>query len=53
MGNKTLVYKVKVEENLKQSYTHLKRLNDAFSQLLSRYECSINKSSYLKIMDSI
>ena len=53
MENKTLVYKVKVEENLKQSYTHLKRLNDAFSQLQSRYEFPINKSSYLKIMDSI
>jgi len=53
MGSKTLVYRVKVEENLKQSYTHLKRLNDAFAQLQSRYKFPIDKNAYTKMMDSI
>ena len=41
MRNKTLIYKAKVEEkeNMKQSFTHLKRLNDAFRELIwSRVE---------------
>lgn len=53
MGNKALVYKVKVEDNLNQSYTHLKRLNDAFSELSIRYRFPIDKSSYKKIIDNI
>ncbi|SFV70680.1 hypothetical protein MNB_SM-5-500 [hydrothermal vent metagenome] len=53
MGNKTLIYKAKVEENLKQSFTHLKRLNDAFRELSSRYDFPIDKKSYLKMVDNI
>ncbi|SHO81078.1 hypothetical protein MNB_SV-15-1523 [hydrothermal vent metagenome] len=53
MGNKTLIYKIKVEDNLKQSYTHLKRLNNAFTQLQNRYIFPIDKNSYIKIIDNI
>lgn len=53
MGNKTLVYKVKVEDNLKQSYTHLKRLNDAFTELSSRYKFPIDNNSYKNIVESL
>ena len=53
MGNKTLVYKIKVEENLNQGFTHLKRLDDAFKELRSRYTFPIDKKSYMKIVDNI
>ena len=53
MGYKTLVYKAKVEENLTQSFTHLKRLNDAYAELNHRYTFPIDKVSYLKLIDSI
>ena len=53
MGSKTLVYKVKVEDNLKQSYTHLKRLNDAFVELQSKYKFPLDKTAYKKMTGSI
>ncbi len=53
MGSKTLVYKVKVEENLKQSYIHLKRLNDAFIELQSRYTFPLDRTEYKKMLESI
>jgi len=53
MGNKALVYKIKVEENLNQSYVHLKRLNDAFNELNSRYKFPINKSLYEDMINNI
>lgn len=33
MGNKTLVYKQKVEDNLNESYKHLLRLENAIYKL--------------------
>lgn len=53
MGNKTLIYRVKVEENLNQSYIHLKRLNNAFIELNKRYIFPINKDSYIKLIANI
>ncbi len=53
MGNKALVYKVKVEENLKQSYTHFKRLNDAFVELNSRYKFPIDSNLYEKMTSNL
>jgi hypothetical protein len=53
MGNKALVYKIKVEENLHQAYTHLKRLNNAFSELNSRYRFPIDKKSYENLINNI
>ena len=37
MGNKTLVYKQKVEDNLNESYKHLLRLENAFEALQKSY----------------
>ena len=37
MGNKTLVYKQKVEDNLNESYKHLLRLENAFEALQKNY----------------
>ena len=37
MGNKTLVYKQKVEDNLNESYKHLLRLENAFESLQKSY----------------
>ncbi len=53
MGNKTLVYKQKVKDNLSESYKHLKRLNDAFSQLELSYKIPLDVSSYAKILSSM
>lgn len=53
MGSKTVVYRVKVEDNLKHGYTHLKRLNSAFLELQSRYEFPLTKDRYEKMVSSI
>ena len=37
MGNKTLIYKQKVEDNLNESYKHLLRLENAFEALQKNY----------------
>jgi len=37
MGNKIIIYKQKVKDNLKESYKHLSRLNKAFTQLEKSY----------------
>ena len=53
MGSKTLVYRQKVEDNLSESQRHLKRLNDAFSQLELQYEMPLNQENYRKISDDL
>ena len=41
MGNKALVYKQKVEDNLNESYKHFLRLENAFEALQKKYTFSI------------
>ena len=53
MGNKTLVYRTKVDLNLNESYKHLLRLNGAFEQLNLKYRFPIDKGSYQKIVENI
>jgi len=53
MGNKTLVYKEKVKHNLSESYKHLRRLSDAFSQLKCNYSLPLDKNNYLLILESL
>ncbi len=53
MGNKTLVYKARVEESLNQGYTHLKRLNDAFTELNNKYKFPIDKNQYKNMISNI
>ena len=53
MGNKTLIYKQKVQENLKESNKHLKRLDDAFTELKKSYTFPLDVKSYQKIVDDL
>jgi len=53
MGNKTLVYYSKVKDNLNQSYVHLKRLDDALSQLNQKYSFPLDKKTYTEILNNI
>jgi uncharacterized protein with HEPN domain len=51
MGNKTLIYRKKVEDNLKESYKHLLRLNNAFSEMEKFYSFPIDKNSFMDILE--
>lgn len=53
MGNKTLVYRRKVEDNIKESLKHLKRLNDAFDQLSNSYAIPFNMKGYQAILANL
>jgi len=53
MGNKTLIYKTKVESNLNESYKHLSRLDIAFEQLKTKYSFPLDQNSYEKIINNI
>ena len=52
MGNKTLVYKTKVTQNINESLKHLQRLNNAFAELSKKYSLPIDKKSYQSIPSS-
>jgi hypothetical protein len=53
MGNKTLVYKKKVNDNLNESYKHLKRLEEAFNQLIKKYEIPFDSEDYKNISNNV
>lgn len=53
MGNKTLVYKQKVQDNLNEGYKHLLRLENAFTALQEQYQFPINMDNFKTILDSI
>jgi len=53
MGNKTLVYKQKVQDNLSESRKHLKRLRDAFDELAKSYAIPLDIKTYSQILDDI
>ncbi len=52
MGNKTLIYEQKVQDNLKESYNHLFRLNNAFKELEKSYNFLLDKTAFDKIMEN-
>jgi len=52
MGNKALVYKQKVEDNLKESYKHLLRLENAFDALKRNYIFPISMDDFRIILES-
>ena len=52
MGNKTLVYAKKVQDNLEESYKHLQRLDEAFKQLSKKYNFPISKKDYKTILNN-
>jgi uncharacterized protein with HEPN domain len=53
MGNKAVVYKQKVEDNLKESYTHLNRLESAYKEIEKSYSFPISKKEFKAILDDI
>ncbi|MCX6075109.1 MAG: hypothetical protein NTY39_12365 [Campylobacterales bacterium] len=53
MGNKTLVYRQKVTDNLNESYKHLLRLENAFDALQKQYQFPICMDDFKKIVDSV
>ena len=53
MGNKTLVYKQKVQDNLNEGYKHFLRLENAFIALQKQYQFPINMDNFKTIVDSI
>ena len=53
MGNKTLVYKQKLEQSLTDSAKHLKRLDDAFGQLMLQYELPLKSEDYHQVIERL
>ena len=53
MGNKTLVYKQKVEDNLNESYKHFSRLENAFEALKKNYFFPISTDNFKIILENI
>lgn len=53
MGNKTLVYKQKVTDNLNESYKHLLRLENAFEALKKNYFFPISTDNFKIILENI
>jgi len=51
MGNKTLIYKQKVTDNLNESYKHLTRLENAFEALGKKYNFPIAMDDFQKILN--
>lgn len=53
MGNKTVVYKQKVQDNLAESRKHLLRLENAFDALGQNYTFPMSKDTFSKILSSV
>ncbi|UTJ07348.1 hypothetical protein [Arcobacter roscoffensis] len=49
MGNKTLIYKQKVEHNLDESLKHLSKLKSAFVELEKKFNFPVDKKTYNEI----
>ena len=52
MGNKTLVYKQKVTDNLNESYKHLLRLENAFEALKRSYTFPLTMNDFKVILNN-
>ncbi len=50
MGNSTLIYKVKLEKSLNESFTHLHRLNAAFEVLEKENSFPIESADFNKMV---
>ena len=53
MGNKAVIYKQKVQDNLKESYIHLKRLESAYHEIEKSYQFPISKDNFKAIVNDI
>ncbi len=52
MGNKTLIYKQKLEHTLNENYTHLQRVEEAFDALEKQYTLPFTQDEYKNILNS-
>jgi len=52
MGNTTLIYKKKFQAHLTESFTHLKRLNNAFQELEKKYSFPLENLQFKKIINN-
>ena len=50
MWNKTLIYRQKVKDNLKESYKHLERIDGAFTELSNFFQIPLDNKEYANIM---
>ena len=53
MGNRVLVYKQKLEDNLNESNKHLYRLETAFFQIEKNHKFPLKKDDFTKIIEDI
>ena len=53
MGSQALVYKQKLDSNLSESYKHLQRVSDAFSQLKKSYDMPLTRLAYKSILQDL
>lgn len=52
MGNTTLVYQEKLQQVLKETETHLLRVDIAFEELAKKYQLPINQAQFLSLIDN-
>ena len=52
MGSKALIYRQKVKDNLKECNIHLQRLDNAYNELLKKYNFPIEHNEYKEMLDS-
>ena len=50
MGDKTLIYKQKLNDNLSECYRHLERLEDAFTELMKDFDFPIDEEDFKKVV---
>jgi uncharacterized protein with HEPN domain len=53
MGNRVVIYQKKLEDNLKESYKHLERLESALNELSKFVKFPLNENDLRKINNSI
>ncbi len=52
MGHTALIYQEKFQSNLDESFTHLKRLNNAFNEFEKNYQFPLDSQQFNKIIKS-
>ena len=50
MRDNTLIYELKFQKALKESQTHISRINEAFEELTKSYEFPIDKENFEKLI---
>jgi len=53
MGNSTLIYEEKLRHSLEESHTHLKRVEDAFSELEKNYNFPLNSEQFASLLETV